>query len=60
MALDTRLTTSTTRQLTGRIGAEVRGIELRHADEGQIDELRAAAVAHRVVFVRSQDLSAQD
>jgi alpha-ketoglutarate-dependent taurine dioxygenase len=60
MALDTRLTTLTTRRLTGRIGAKVEGIELRHAHDDQIEELRAAAVAHKVVFIRGQDLGARE
>jgi alpha-ketoglutarate-dependent taurine dioxygenase len=58
MALDTRRTTIAARRLTGRIGAELTGIDLRTADDDQIQELRAAALAHRVVFVRGQDLSA--
>ena len=58
MAIDVRPTTIAARRLTGRIGAELTGIHLRTADDDQIQELRAAALAHRVVFVRGQDLSA--
>ena len=50
--------TITARRLTGRIGAELGGVELRSAADDQIDEVRAALLAHRVVFVAAQDLSA--
>jgi taurine dioxygenase len=59
MALDTRLTAVTARRLTGRIGAELTGVDLAQASDGEIGEIRAALLAHRVVFIRRQDLSAR-
>src|SRR5580700_5984824 len=47
------------RRLTGRIGAELSQVDLRTASDGQIAELRSAPLAHRVVFIRGQDLSAR-
>jgi alpha-ketoglutarate-dependent taurine dioxygenase len=47
------------RRLTGRIGAELSQVDLRTASDGQIAELRSALLAHRVVFIRGQDLSAR-
>src|SRR5580700_11080137 len=60
MALDVRQTTITARKLTGRIGAELGGVELRSAGDEQIEEVRAALLAHRVVFVRGQHLTASE
>ncbi len=60
MALDVRRSTITTRRLTGRIGAELGGVELRAAGDDQIEEVRAALLAHRVIFMRGQHLSAQE
>jgi taurine dioxygenase len=47
------------RRLTGRIGAELSQVDLRTASEGQISDIRSALLAHRVVFIRGQDLSAR-
>ena len=60
MTLSARQTALRVRRLTGRIGAELSGIELSAASDGQIAELRAALLAHRVVFVRGQDLTARE
>ena len=60
MTLSARQTALSVRRLTGRIGAELSGIELSAASDGQIAELRAALLAHRVVFVRGQDLTARE
>ncbi len=60
MALGVRQTTITARRLTGRIGAELSGVELRSANDDQIEEVRAALLTHRVVFVRGQHLSASE
>jgi alpha-ketoglutarate-dependent taurine dioxygenase len=60
MALDVRQSTITARRLTGRIGAELGGVELRSATDDQVEEVRAALLAHRVVFVRGQHLSASE
>src|ERR1700683_4439377 len=60
MALDVRQSTITARQLTGRIGAELGGGELRSVGDAQIEEVRAALLAHRVVFVRGQHLTASE
>jgi alpha-ketoglutarate-dependent sulfate ester dioxygenase len=48
------------RRLTGRIGAELSGVELRLASDEQIAGVRAALLAHRVVFIRRQDLDARE
>jgi len=46
--------------LSGSIGAELRGIDLRHSlDPAVVAELRRAFLAHCVVFVRDQTLTAQ-
>ncbi len=62
MAIDTATvaTSIKVRRLTVRIGAELSGIDLRSATDQQIAELRAALLAHRVVFIRRQDLSARE
>src|SRR5580704_2905359 len=69
MAIDTGTNTDTAtdavatvgvRRLTGRIGAELSGLDLRRATDTQIAEVRAALVAHRVVFIRRQDLGARE
>src|SRR5580658_9363826 len=62
MALDTATvaTSIKVRRLTGRIGAELSELELRSATDQQIAELRTALLAHRVVFIRQQDLSARE
>jgi alpha-ketoglutarate-dependent taurine dioxygenase len=60
MALDVGRRTVTTRRLTGRIGAELSGVDVRTASDQDIDEVRAALLAHRVVFLRGQDLSAAE
>ena len=60
MAIDIRNTETTVgvRRLTVRIGAELSGLELRQSTDAQVDAVRAALLAHRVVFIRQQDLSA--
>jgi len=60
MAIDIRNTETTVgvRRLTVRIGAEISGLELRQSTDAQVDAVRAALLAHRVVFIRQQDLSA--
>jgi alpha-ketoglutarate-dependent sulfate ester dioxygenase len=62
MALDTATvaTSIKVRRLTGRIGAELSQLELRTANDQQIAELRSALLAHRVVFIRRQDLNARE
>ena len=62
MALDTATvaTSIKVRRLTVRIGAEISQIDLRSATDQQIAELRSALLAHRVVFIRQQDLSARE
>jgi alkyl sulfatase len=60
MAIDAReaVTAVHVRRLTARIGAELSDVDLRSASDQQIAEVRAALLAHRVVFIRQQDLSA--
>ena len=43
--------------ISGALGAEVRGIDLRSAATAAIDEVRAALNRHLVVFLRGQSLS---
>lgn len=44
--------------LTVRTGAELSGVDLRRLDETEIRAIRAALLAHRVVFFRDQHLDA--
>jgi alkyl sulfatase len=53
-------TTVSVRRLTVRTGAELSNVELRTATDGQIAQIRSALLAHRVVFIRGQDLSARE
>ncbi|HEY3841833.1 MAG TPA: TauD/TfdA family dioxygenase [Acidimicrobiales bacterium] len=48
------------RRLSARIGAELTGVDLGRASDPQIGEIRAALLAHRVVFFRRQDFSARE
>jgi taurine dioxygenase len=57
---DTVATTVGVRRLTGRIGAELSGLELRRLSDTEVAQVRAALLAHRVVFIRRQDLSARE
>jgi taurine dioxygenase len=59
MAIDTT-TIVTVRRLTVRTGAELSNVELRAATDEQIAQIRSALLAHRVVFIRGQDLSARE
>src|SRR6202167_3859591 len=62
MAIDTDTvgTTVGVRRLTGRIGAELSGLKLRQLSDTEIAQVRAALLAHRVVFIRRQALSARE
>jgi alpha-ketoglutarate-dependent taurine dioxygenase len=53
-------TTIGVRRLTVRTGAELSNVVLRHASDEDIAQIRAALLAHRVVFFRGQDLSARE
>ncbi|MFF6995121.1 TauD/TfdA dioxygenase family protein [Streptomyces sp. NPDC008313] len=45
------------RQVAGRIGAEISGVDLREdLDDATVAEIRRAVLAHRVVFFRGQDI----
>ena len=46
-------------QLTASIGAELTGVKLSDAihDDGLFDEIRAALLRHKVLFLRDQDIS---
>lgn len=44
------------RPLTPQIGAEIDGVDLRDATDGEIDSLRKALTDHLVVFLRGQSL----
>lgn len=43
--------------LTGTIGAEIGGVDLRAPSDEQVAEMHAALMDHLVVFVRGQDLT---
>jgi taurine dioxygenase len=60
MALDTQTTAVGVRRLTVRIGAELTGVTLRTASDADIARVRSALLAHRVVFMRRQDLGARE
>lgn len=45
--------------VTPRIGAEIRGIDLNDLTEELVSQIRAALLAHRVVFFRDQHLDPQ-
>ena len=60
MAVGSVATTIKVRRLCARIGAEISGVSLRGASDDQIAGVRAALLAHRVVFIRRQDLSARE
>jgi taurine dioxygenase len=44
----------------GAIGAEVRGVDVRHADERELLAVRDAVLRYSVVALREQELSPQD
>ncbi len=44
------------RPVTGRIGAEITGVDLTSVDDDTIAAVRTALLEHRVVFFRDQDL----
>ncbi|PHQ69718.1 MAG: taurine dioxygenase [Sneathiella sp.] len=46
--------------ITGTIGAEITGVDLRNLDAETITEIRAAFLEHVVVFFRDQPLSIED
>ena len=46
--------------LTGTLGAEVGGVDLRDADERTADEIRSILLQYRVVFFRGQPLTAAE
>ncbi len=60
MAIDEVAAAVTVRRLSVRIGAELGGVSFRDATDGQVAAVRAALLAHRVVFIRHQDLSARE
>ena len=45
---------------TGAIGADVEGLDLKSLSEEGYAELRQALLAHKVVFIREQELSPAD
>jgi len=48
------------RRLTGRIGAELSGVDLGRLDEADVAGIRQALLAHRVVFFRHQSIGATE
>jgi alpha-ketoglutarate-dependent taurine dioxygenase len=49
-----------TRRLTGRIGAEISGVNLAQLQDDELAAIRREILAHRVVFFREQDLETAD
>lgn len=48
------------KKVTGAIGAEVKGVDLRQPlDDGQIEQIREGLYRHHVLFLRNQDISEQ-
>jgi len=60
MAIDEVASAVKVRRLSVRIGAELSSVSLRDATDDQVASVRAALLAHRVVFIRDQDLSARE
>jgi alpha-ketoglutarate-dependent sulfate ester dioxygenase len=60
MAIDAVTHAVKVRRLTVQIGAELSNVSLRQASDDQVADVRAALLAHRVVFIRHQDLSARE
>ena len=48
------------RRLTGRIGAEISGVDLANVDDDEVGAIRQTLLAHRVVFFRNQDITSTD
>ena len=48
------------RRLTGRIGAEISGVDLARLDDGDVAAIRRELLAHRVVFFRNQSIGATE
>jgi alpha-ketoglutarate-dependent sulfate ester dioxygenase len=48
------------RRLTGRIGAEISGVDLAHLDDGAVAAIRHELLAHRVVFFRNQSIDSSE
>jgi alpha-ketoglutarate-dependent taurine dioxygenase len=46
--------------LSGTIGAEIRGVDLRHLDDDAVAAIRAVWLERRVVFFRGQHLTADE
>jgi alpha-ketoglutarate-dependent taurine dioxygenase len=47
-------------RITGHIGAEVHGADLRkRLDDAQIDQIKDAIYRHHVLFFRDQDINEQ-
>jgi alpha-ketoglutarate-dependent taurine dioxygenase len=49
-----------TRRLTGRIGAEISGVNLARLDDSDVAAIRQELLAHRVVFFRDQTIGAAE
>ena len=48
------------RRLTGRIGAEISGVDLAHLDDGAVAAIRHELLAHSVVFFRNQSIDSTE
>ena len=51
---------TTIRRVTGALGAEVKGLDLRNVGDDEVGELRAALVEHQVVVVRNQSFTPRE
>jgi alpha-ketoglutarate-dependent sulfate ester dioxygenase len=48
------------RLLTGRIGAEISGVDLANLDDREVESIRQELLAHRVVFFRDQSIGSPE
>ena len=48
------------RRLTGRIGAEISGVDLAHLEDSGLAAIRRELLAHRVVFFRDQTIGSAE
>ena len=50
----------TARPIAGALGAEITGVDLRRASDGEIAEIRRVWLENLVVFFRDQDLTPKE
>ncbi|KAK4499762.1 hypothetical protein PRZ48_007948 [Zasmidium cellare] len=47
-------------RIAGSLGAEIRGLDVRHLDDAQIKQLHQAWLEHKVIFFRDQQLQPKE